>query len=61
MGYSPWGLKESDTTERLTHTHTHTHTHTQDNTNSAGCGACRVVGALIPGAGGLEGRQATLP
>ena len=21
-GYSPWGLKESDTTERLTHTHT---------------------------------------
>ena len=28
MGYSPWGRKESDTTERLTHTHTHTHTHT---------------------------------
>ena len=26
--YSPWGHKESDTTERLTHTHTHTHTHT---------------------------------
>ena len=25
MGYSPWGHKESDTTE---HTHTHTHTHT---------------------------------
>ena len=24
-----WGYKESDTTERLTHTHTHTHTHTQ--------------------------------
>ena len=23
MGYSPWGHKESDTTERLTHTHTH--------------------------------------
>ena len=22
-GYSPWGHKESDTTERLTHTHTH--------------------------------------
>ena len=22
MGYSPWGCKESDTTERLTHTHT---------------------------------------
>ena len=26
--YSPWGSKESDTTEQLTHTHTHTHTHT---------------------------------
>ena len=25
MGYSPWGRKESDTTEQLTHTHTHTH------------------------------------
>ena len=25
MGYSSWGRKESDTTERLTHTHTHTH------------------------------------
>ena len=23
--YSPWGHKESDTTEQLTHTHTHTH------------------------------------
>ena len=22
MGYSPWGHKELDTTERLTHTHT---------------------------------------
>ena len=21
MGYNPWGCKESDTTERLTHTH----------------------------------------
>ena len=27
-GYSPWGLKESDMTERITHTHTHTETHT---------------------------------
>ena len=36
MGYSPWGCKESDTTEQLStyahahvyaHTHTHTHTH----------------------------------
>ena len=27
-GYSPWGLNELETTERLsTHTHTHTHTH----------------------------------
>ena len=25
-GYSPWGHKESDTTELLTHTHIHTHT-----------------------------------
>ena len=24
-GYSPWGHKESDMTEQLTHTHTHTH------------------------------------
>ena len=28
-GYSPWGCKESDMIEQLTHTHTHTHTHTQ--------------------------------
>ena len=28
VGYSPWGRKESDTTEQLTHTDTHTHTHT---------------------------------
>ena len=28
-GYSPWGRKESDMTERLcARTHTHTHTHT---------------------------------
>ena len=26
-GYCLWGHKESDTTERLTHTHTHTHKH----------------------------------
>ena len=24
MGYSPWGPKESDMTEQLTHNHTHT-------------------------------------
>ena len=28
--YSPWGCKESDTTERLSLIHTHTHTHTAD-------------------------------
>ena len=27
VGYSPWGCKELDTTEWLTHTHTHTHIH----------------------------------
>ena len=31
--YSPWGLKELDMTERLTHTHTHTHTHTYTHTH----------------------------
>ena len=25
-GYRPWGRRELDQTERLTHTHTHTHT-----------------------------------
>ena len=30
VDYSPWGYKESDTTERLsTRVHTHTHTHTE--------------------------------
>ena len=28
VGYSPWGHKDSDTTEATEHTHTHTHTHT---------------------------------
>ena len=28
--YSPWGRKESDMTEHLTHTHTHTHTKPQE-------------------------------
>ena len=27
VAYSPWGLKESDTTERLTHSHTFTASH----------------------------------
>ncbi|KAB0364635.1 hypothetical protein FD754_008791, partial [Muntiacus muntjak] len=30
VGYSPWGCKESNVTEQLTHTHTHTHTHSMD-------------------------------
>ena len=32
VGYSPWGCKQLDMTEQLTHTrtHTHTHTHTHD-------------------------------
>ena len=29
VGYSPLGLKESDMTERLTHTHTYTQHHSQ--------------------------------
>ena len=41
MGYSPWGHKELDMTERArthacTRTHTHTHTHTQDQGGTAG-------------------------
>ena len=32
VGYSPWGLKELDTTEQHTHTHTHTHTRTHTDT-----------------------------
>ena len=28
VGYSPWGHKDLDVTDRLTHTHTHTHMHT---------------------------------
>ena len=34
VGYSPWSCKESDTTERLTHTHTHTHTVTEQMTDT---------------------------
>ena len=32
MVYSLWGCKESDKTERLTHTHSHTHAHTRTHT-----------------------------
>ena len=46
-GYSPWGHKESDTTERLTHTHTHTlsiwvyftHNNHQDACSTSGSGS----------------------
>ena len=34
MGYCPWGCKELDMIERLTHTHTHTHRHTEFLMNS---------------------------
>ena len=36
-GYSPWGLKESDMTERLKHTDTHRHTHTHTDTHTHTC------------------------
>ena len=32
-GYSPWGCKESDMTQGLTHTRAHTHTHTHTHTH----------------------------
>ena len=37
--YSPWGHKESDMTEQLTHTHTQTHidTHTHTHDITKGC------------------------
>ena len=34
VGYSPQDCKESDTTERFTHTHTHTHTHAHARTHA---------------------------
>ena len=30
--YSPWGCKESESIEQLTHTHTQAHTHTHTHT-----------------------------
>ncbi|KAB0374126.1 hypothetical protein FD755_014382, partial [Muntiacus reevesi] len=35
VGYSPWGCKESNVTEQLTHTHTHTHIHTHTHSMDA--------------------------
>ena len=39
-GYSPWGRKESDTTERV---NTHTHTHTLVNKMSLYCAVSLVL------------------
>ena len=37
MGCSPWGHRESDTTEQLNaHTHTHTHTQADEHLSSQG-------------------------
>ena len=44
-GYSPWGRKELDTTERLTHTHTHTHTLSHSHTHPGEGRERRRVGA----------------
>ena len=33
-GYSPWGRKESNMTERLSHTHTHKHAHAHTHTHT---------------------------
>ena len=35
MSHSPWYCKESDMTERLTHTHTHIHTQLPDENEKA--------------------------
>ena len=40
VGYSPLGLKESDMTERLTHTHTLTHNITLRAVSGVSCGWC---------------------
>ena len=49
MRCSPWGHKESDMTERLTHTHTHTHTHTLYLSISSHERIPRVIRALLSG------------
>ena len=40
VGYSPWGHKESDTTEQLTHTHTHTGDKINSNRSILGYAFC---------------------
>ena len=53
VGYSPWGLRESDTTEHA-HTHTHTHTHTHGILPSLHCESnCRSLSTRrFPGGSG---------
>ena len=46
--YSPWGCKELDMTERLTHTHTHTHMTLVVKNVTASAGDIRDLGS-IPG------------
>ena len=42
-GYSPWGLKEWDTTETNRHTNTHTHTHTHTVTLKCSVSFCCIA------------------
>ena len=55
VGYSPWGHKESDMTEWLTHTHTHTHVTLVVKNVIASAGDVRDVGS-VPGLGMSPGR-----
>ena len=63
MSYSPWGRRDSDTTEQLTYTHTHTHTHTLGHISRlAGEISWELVRLLkkihcLPGAGASEGTK----
>ena len=52
VGYIPWGLKESDTTERLTHTHisiTKTRIFKTDNSNCWRGGGTTETHSLLVG------------
>ena len=46
MGSSPWGCKESDTTEQL-NTHTHTHAHIYNHTGSFELGLLHCLKNLL--------------
>ena len=60
-GNSPWGLKETDMTERLSaHTHTHTHTHTQP-LNEFISSLPFLVGLVSPPPSFSQGCQRCLP